>query len=746
MSKNKLKKHTLSNRKKNTTKLKSSKNISPKKMPTRKTVKKKEYTKKRKTIVKKSLTTAKVKKSSLSTSFLVLALFLCALAIGIIVFILLSQFVRKNNLLTPPIPHQLSTITDETTFLTIKNSLLQNATNSKSGTSECFGATFFHTPLQKTTSAHNKFLIILKRGKLFVTNTATNKFIGYTEISPYPIKEKNAIAYDSVFANDDTIIVTGYRAETNSLEISTFLINLYGKITRGTSYNLPSSNCNFASDFTANKLTFYTSRTLSSKVTLLDINTLNKWSDKLNKFTTMPIENNATFYDNASLLNNPIIHTVTTCQLQKDALLDCQQRHLIDNPSSGHYLNANNFYLWTTQISANDTPGRIIPGSKLYEFSLSKPAIKMAQVEGIPVLQNSLLERDDNLFAKIYQNNSYSPAWHTNFTKNRTSNFKFSLNGFPTSGGFVNSPDNYNLPTTTLSDILDNNEQIIATDPNIISLNNTTSTINVYGESIKSFSIDGNILSVEKLPNQQDVLIIYKKDGAVAVQKINISTSSLSSPLILKDDLTTTPIAKLSFIITNNETFASATFIEGPLNKGSIYLLKISNDTITKIDNLALTKSYQRVTDGCQNDCQQSWTDQAEYFLYATASENNKSTIIYAVAGSKLKKLTIDNTGTTHPSRIIDYTYKPAPPKPRRPRARIPGGAKKVNGKYVCGKKHGYVGKSKSNNKGYLHLDLECCLDPDEYPNPWCTYKPGELGVTNLRYKDYHGRVKRKKH
>jgi hypothetical protein len=44
-----------------------------------------------------------------------------------------------------------------------------------------------------------------------------------------------------------------------------------------------------------------------------------------------------------------------------------------------------------------------------------------------------------------------------------------------------------------------------------------------------------------------------------------------------------------------------------------------------------------------------------------------------------------------------------------------------VNGKLVCAKKNDKPRKSLNGNKRG-HLDMECCLDPDETPNPWCTY------------------------
>ena len=63
---------------------------------------------------------------------------------------------------------------------------------------------------------------------------------------------------------------------------------------------------------------------------------------------------------------------------------------------------------------------------------------------------------------------------------------------------------------------------------------------------------------------------------------------------------------------------------------------------------------------------------------------------------------------------------RPQPKSKPRITARKPVSAKIVGGKLVCAKKNDKPGKSKKG-KG-KHLDLECCLDPDEYPNPWCTY------------------------
>lgn len=47
-------------------------------------------------------------------------------------------------------------------------------------------------------------------------------------------------------------------------------------------------------------------------------------------------------------------------------------------------------------------------------------------------------------------------------------------------------------------------------------------------------------------------------------------------------------------------------------------------------------------------------------------------------------------------------------------------------GRLVCSKKNDKPKKSKKNKS--KHLDMECCLDPNEYPNPWCYYDPKKYG------------------
>lgn len=58
--------------------------------------------------------------------------------------------------------------------------------------------------------------------------------------------------------------------------------------------------------------------------------------------------------------------------------------------------------------------------------------------------------------------------------------------------------------------------------------------------------------------------------------------------------------------------------------------------------------------------------------------------------------------------------------------APLPYSFKNENGRRVCAKNNDHPSKS-DKHKG-KHMDMECCLDPDEYPNPNCHYDPQKYG------------------
>ena len=70
---------------------------------------------------------------------------------------------------------------------------------------------------------------------------------------------------------------------------------------------------------------------------------------------------------------------------------------------------------------------------------------------------------------------------------------------------------------------------------------------------------------------------------------------------------------------------------------------------------------------------------------------------------------------------------KSVPPKPKITAPKPTMATRKdARGRRVCAKKNDNPSKSNKNKR--KHMDMECCLDPDEYPNPWCYYPPEKYG------------------
>lgn len=123
-----------------------------------------------------------------------------------------------------------------------------------------------------------------------------------------------------------------------------------------------------------------------------------------------------------------------------------------------------------------------------------------------------------------------------------------------------------------------------------------------------------------------------------------------------------------------------------------------------------------------------------EFLPYTSKTETNAS---YLFQEALLKNPPVEEVSLSPP---VPTLPKPLPPKlpfyekyvpvPKgtspnsvrlaKAQSPPPVSAKKVNGKWVCANKKDKPGKSDKNRRA--HIDRQCCLDPDEVPNPHCTY------------------------
>ncbi len=681
-------------------------------------------------------------KKAIKTSYLVFILVFSVLTVAVInlrhFFPLIKHPIKKQ------IPITLERIDDEAAFLRTQTGLMENSLKYTTKNEEiCQNDNWLNNKNQHSVVIDKKYLVILKRGKLFVTNLATNKYISKTEISPIPLKEKEAIKYNNIYAINNTIAVTGYRQAQKALEISLFQLSANGILVRKDTYDLPSNKCSQDAKVINNKFISYTSRNLKT-ITYSAMSETDIWDEKQKAFNANHINNSFLFY-NDSKLKTPYLHTITTCQIKDFALKACQQQHFIDDKINNLTITSNGLYAWVSHQNTDSQIKRTLPTSLIYQINLQGQTIpKIIQVDGAPIKNNAIELSDSSLKAIIYQDNASSPTWLTNFSNNAIASLSINLKDFRNKGLILDNPDNYQVLPSDISYSPKN--KFIAQNDTLLKINADTSKIKIIRDNkLSTIDIPGKMFANYNIPEQNKLLLIYTKENNLYANYLNYSNNfNFGQEIVIanKIDEVNTTILKDEI---NNFNLADNQFISLPIinqlkNNGQLYLLAINSDSLAKAYTLNINKNFQRLNDGCQNSCQEDWTKVLSFF----PEENlNK---IYSLTGSYLKLFRLLNQNKLQLLRSINYTLKPAPPKPRRPKARIPGGAIVVNGRYVCKKKHDYVGNSKKNNKGYLHMDMECCLDPDEYPNPWCTYRPGELKVTKLRTANYHGRVKKKKH
>jgi len=124
-------------------------------------------------------------------------------------------------------------------------------------------------------------------------------------------------------------------------------------------------------------------------------------------------------------------------------------------------------------------------------------------------------------------------------------------------------------------------------------------------------------------------------------------------------------------------------------------------------------------------------------YFYTLTRDNYIYNIVPILAGEEEKTIQTEEEiirnfpefiSASSTFNLIDIKRpKPVPVKPKINAPHPTAATKKDSqGRRVCAKKNDHPGKSKQGKK--KHLDMECCLDPDEYPNPHCYYPPEKYG------------------
>lgn len=146
---------------------------------------------------------------------------------------------------------------------------------------------------------------------------------------------------------------------------------------------------------------------------------------------------------------------------------------------------------------------------------------------------------------------------------------------------------------------------------------------------------------------------------------------------------------------------------------------------ISENDNFPAEQIYVSESDSCYQEALFFTNTKGNYIYNITPILKEEASLNGDVAQQIQEKMP-EFFAVVSTWELVDIVRpKPKPPAPKVT-APMPVSFKMENGRRVCDKKNDHPSKSKQH-KG-KHLDMECCLDPDEYPNPNCYYPPSKYG------------------
>jgi len=562
----------------------------------------------------------------------------------------------------------------------------------------------------------NNFLVIMRRGKLFTVGQSFFRYMNRIEIATPKQGAKEKMVYDDFFLLNNFLVTVGHSLTKKNSELSIFSVSKYGRLKKESVYQIRGDICVRKEGVKNNELFLYSNTRLTGDKQI-NFPQVKKIFPKEEKVKNLFFAKGNIYAPKYNQPHNPYLHLINQCSLRSDFTLDCHFHALVGEPAEAidFKLTSSNkkVYLQTTaknkikhKINKNNSGEKL--EKRIYEIDLVNDQTKIIRT------QEELIKLNLGRATKLLKDNLLNNSSAISVIETEENKLIYLEKDDDKNQGNKLIVKNYVL------DKKDSAKQINFDNYQVSKL------INVAKRNL-SLVANNNVseLAIFLIDNQDAMItdtykINYGQGYTLEIGK-NIGIYNKNNkevvvvPILVKKKYQT------------KEKIVSA----------KLLFLNITKDKkIKMLGQLANGNKAVFLRDACYNDCQRRLLENAQVIFHKN--------IVYGLFGYELIKAKITAQDKLVPWRRINY-FNYVKPKPRRPAAKIPGGAKRVNGKYVCKKKHDYVGKSKTNNKGYLHLDMECCLDPDEYPNPWCTYRSGELKVTKLKYADYHGRIKRKK-
>jgi Beta propeller domain len=253
---------------------------------------------------------------------------------------------------------------------------------------------------------HGKYLVVLRRGRLFTISMQDEGLIPVSSINAYgPDIDPSGSWYDEMMIYDDTIAVVGYSYERGGTEVGLFTITPEGKLSYRSTYHLRSndyySSRNYASRLIGSKLIFYSPLYLyTGSDPLYGMPAIRKWHKGANDGEFRRINTASDVYrPNYAFdsMTDTALHTVTICDLASHEF-NCKATSVVGPMGRVFYVSPTAVYVWCTDWQRHGT-GR----SLLYRMPLDGGGPTALEVQGSPVDQFSFLESQDGYLNILVQ-------------------------------------------------------------------------------------------------------------------------------------------------------------------------------------------------------------------------------------------------------------------------------------------------------------------------------------------------------
>ncbi|MBI4262036.1 beta-propeller domain-containing protein, partial [Candidatus Uhrbacteria bacterium] len=296
--------------------------------------------------------------------------------------------------------------------------------------------------------AYKDYLVILRRGRLFVVKTTDAGKPTLTSVAranAYPDGMTPASWYDELLIDGNRVIVIGYSYQKSATEIGLFRLADNGTLTHEGTYFLDSndyySSRNYASRLVDGKLVFYMPyyflRNYYGQDDRADVHlpAMKKWIAK-DETEERSILSKVDIYKPLQEDLSPALHTVVMCDLKGE--LDCRAKAVLGPSSRNFYVSPNAVYLWMTEstprhtviveesdmkclggilgIKCSGTHPKPEPNAYVYRIDLRDGAATVLRADGSPIDQFSFKEADGYLNVLVRSEGRGDWMWHSETT------------------------------------------------------------------------------------------------------------------------------------------------------------------------------------------------------------------------------------------------------------------------------------------------------------------------------------------